>query len=140
LLLALMLPAGIVFALDQMSKRFVGNRLPPGQSISVGRYVHIRHVASTGLAGLVHSRRALVWLWLALLGVLLLLLRDGRFFQHASARIALGMALGGTASNLYDQLRRGKVIDFLDVAGWPVFNVADAAITMGALSALWLMH
>ena len=134
-----MLPAGIVFALDQMSKRLVGSRLSLGQSIAVGRYVHIRHMANSGLSGLVHSRRALVFLWLMLVGVLLLLVGEGRFFPHAPARVALGAALGGTASNLYDQLRRGKVIDFLDVAGWPAFNLADAAITVGALSALWLL-
>ena len=50
------------------------------------------------------------------------------------------MALGGAASNLHDQVRTGKVVDFLDIAGWPVFNLADAAITVGALSALWLIR
>lgn len=140
MLYALILPAGVIFALDQTSKRVIGRRLPLGQFISIGKYLHIRHIASTGLGGLVHSRRALVWLWSGLLGLLFLLLRQGCFFQHPSTSVALGMALGGSASNLHDQFRTGKVIDFLDVAGWPVFNLADAAITVGALSALWLIR
>ncbi|MEZ5399333.1 MAG: signal peptidase II [Bryobacteraceae bacterium] len=52
-------------------------------------------------------------------------------------RIALALVLGGALGNLYDRIVRGSVTDFLDVfAGtvhWPTFNVADSAITVGAL-------
>lgn len=50
---------------------------------------------------------------------------------------ALGLILGGALGNLADRLRIGQVVDFLDFhfAGihWPAFNVADAAITVGAV-------
>jgi signal peptidase II len=47
----------------------------------------------------------------------------------------LGLALpfGGAAGNLIDRLRFGYVEDFLELPRWPVFNVADSAITIGAL-------
>jgi len=54
--------------------------------------------------------------------------------------VGLGAALGGAASNLYDRLRRGAVIDFLDVGWWPVFNLADVAITLGTITALWFLR
>jgi signal peptidase II len=51
--------------------------------------------------------------------------------------IALGLLLGGALGNLVDRMRLGEVIDFLDVYvgdyHWPAFNVADSAITIGAL-------
>ena len=49
-------------------------------------------------------------------------------------RGALGVALvlGGAIGNIIDRLRVGHVIDFLDFRVWPVFNVADSAITVGA--------
>jgi lipoprotein signal peptidase len=49
--------------------------------------------------------------------------------------LLLGLALpfGGAAGNLIDRLRFGYVEDFLELPHWPVFNVADSAITVGAL-------
>ncbi len=50
--------------------------------------------------------------------------------------LAIGFIIGGAAGNVIDRIRFGAVVDFLDfhVAGWhwPAFNVADAAITVGA--------
>ena len=46
---------------------------------------------------------------------------------------ALGLILGGAAGNLIDRLSFGYVIDFLDFRIWPVFNIADASITTGAV-------
>jgi lipoprotein signal peptidase len=56
---------------------------------------------------------------------------------HWSYRVALALVLGGAAGNLYDRLFSGTVTDFLDFywgsAHFPVFNVADSAITCGAI-------
>ena len=49
-----------------------------------------------------------------------------------SMSLALGFILGGAAGNLVDRIRSGYVIDFLDFRIWPVFNIADSAITIGA--------
>ncbi|HXV18656.1 MAG TPA: signal peptidase II, partial [Candidatus Omnitrophota bacterium] len=43
------------------------------------------------------------------------------------------LVLGGAAGNLYDRVRFGYVVDFLDLRVWPVFNIADSAITIGAI-------
>ena len=53
-----------------------------------------------------------------------------------TAVVALGLVLGGAVGNLADRLLRdhgGSVVDFIDLQWWPVFNVADAAITSGAV-------
>jgi len=47
--------------------------------------------------------------------------------------VALYLILAGAISNLIDRLRVGAVIDFLDFRIWPVFNIADSAITIGAI-------
>jgi len=55
--------------------------------------------------------------------------------------VSLGLIMGGAAGNLVDRLLRhhgGQVIDFIDVQWWPVFNVADAAISCGVVLALAL--
>lgn len=57
--------------------------------------------------------------------------------------IAIGLVLGGAVGNLIDRLRLGVVVDFIDVYygnwHWPAFNVADAAITMGAILILFML-
>jgi len=47
--------------------------------------------------------------------------------------LAIGLVLGGALGNLIDRVRLGRVIDFLDFRVWPIFNLADSAIVIGAL-------
>ncbi len=72
---------------------------------------------------------------------------EGSEHGHWSFRLALGLILGGAAGNLYDRLIFGSVTDFLDFywgpAHFPVFNLADSAITCGAIIVmlnLWLVQ
>jgi signal peptidase II len=46
-------------------------------------------------------------------------------------KASLGLQLGGALGNLIDRLRQGYVTDFLDFRVWPVFNIADSALTIG---------
>ncbi|MEW6058890.1 MAG: signal peptidase II [Actinomycetota bacterium] len=61
------------------------------------------------------------------------------YVRHRSVTVALGLILGGALGNLTDRLLRGdgfltgRVVDFIDVHIWPVFNLADSAIVVGAL-------
>jgi signal peptidase II len=52
-------------------------------------------------------------------------------------KISLSLILAGSVGNLIDRLRFGYVIDFLDLRFWPVFNLADSALTIGALLLSW---
>lgn len=47
--------------------------------------------------------------------------------------ISCGLVLGGALSNLYDRIFLGYVIDYIDIKIWPVFNLADSCITVGAI-------
>lgn len=46
--------------------------------------------------------------------------------------LGLGVAIGGTAGNLADLLLRGHIVDFVSIGRWPVFNLADVALCIGA--------
>ena len=74
------------------------------------------------------------------LSIIVVALRSGQLFQPLVAQIGLGSAIGGATSNLYDRIRRGAIIDFIDVGWWPVFNLADVAITLGVIMALWCIR
>jgi signal peptidase II len=56
-------------------------------------------------------------------------------------RLAMALQLGGAAGNLIDRLRMSRVTDFISVGTFPVFNVADAAISIGVavlLLGVWM--
>jgi signal peptidase II len=51
--------------------------------------------------------------------------------RHPVLPVALGLVIGGSASNLADRVRLGFVTDFLDFRYWPAFNLADTSIVVG---------
>jgi signal peptidase II len=135
-----LLAAGLILVLDQVTKKLALGRAGrgPGSPARSGSGPRIRAVDNAGIGfGLIRDRRALVLLWsFALLGTILLI-QQTAFFRGLAPQIGLGVALGGATSNLLDKLRRGAVIDFIDLRLWPVFNLADVAIVCGVVIALW---
>jgi signal peptidase II len=71
----------------------------------------------------------------ALLAVSLLIftLKDSRKSKFSLYSLSLCLILGGALGNLCDRVFLGYVVDFLDFRIWPVFNIADSAITVGAI-------
>ena len=132
------LATALVLVLDQASKTFVPARLESRPSFSASHRMWIRRVDHAGIAlGLIRDRRALLFLWcVAVVGTSLLIWHAAPF-QGRAAYVGLGAALGGATGNLLDMMRRGAVVDFIDLRVWPVFNIADAAIVLGVVVALW---
>ncbi|MBF0254280.1 MAG: signal peptidase II [Candidatus Omnitrophica bacterium] len=128
--------AVFVVAADQLSKRWVSLYLDPGESIPLCPGLHITHHTNTGAAfGLLGNAPV----FLTALSALLI---AGLFFytrhrlkgpdMSAAALCGLILVFSGAVGNLADRLRLGHVVDFIDVGFWPVFNLADSAITIGA--------
>ena len=74
---------------------------------------------------------------LVLLFVVSALFSRSASFRSAVSRVGLSLIMGGALGNLYDRIAHGTVTDFIEVyhEGWsfPAFNVADSAITVGAI-------
>ncbi len=77
------------------------------------------------------------------LGVVVVMAANKETARDPRLATAVGLVLGGAVGNLIDRLFRGRgmlrgaVVDFIDFRVWPVFNLADAAITIGCLLLLW---
>ncbi|HHW45099.1 MAG TPA: signal peptidase II [Desulfotomaculum sp.] len=119
---------------DQVSKELIQRWMWEGESIAVIPHVfHITYIRNPGAAfGLFPYRTgffvAVTLLVAAAVVVAHLRLSPARHLM----RISLGLVLGGAVGNLIDRLRFGLVVDFLDFRIWPVFNLADTAIVIGA--------
>jgi len=133
--------AAAVVAADQATKALVLARFSPGEGVVLTSYFNMVLVYNKGAAFSFLSDAPgwqtplLVGFALVAMGVVayLLVRSPGRGILNAGLALILGGALG----NVIDRLRFGQVVDFLDFhAGawhWPAFNVADSAITMGAV-------
>jgi len=146
-----LLLAGAIVTLDQITKAIALERLPLGVPVTViDGWLALTLVLNPGLAfGLLGSvppgwRWVVAALSLVALAVLarvaLRVLPAGGW----TGRLAIGLIFGGAVGNLVDRARFGAVVDFVDVYWrgwhWPAFNVADSAITVGvALLALRLL-
>lgn len=152
----LLLVAVLVIALDRVTKILVAKKVAMGSAITViPNFFRITHVLNTGAAFSMFSDSAsplavriglILFSVAATLVVLFMLWRYGRTWSLAS--IGFALVLGGAVGNLYDRMALHYVIDFLEVHivgyHWPDFNVADSAISIGAVLLLvemiWPRH
>ncbi len=128
--------AVLVFALDQATKWLIVQWLrEPGVSVPVLWPVFsLTYVTNTGAAFGLFANQNLLFIFIAVV-VIAVILFFYRYLlaDHLLLRVSLALQLGGALGNLLDRLRLGYVVDFLDFRVWPVFNVADSAITIGVL-------
>lgn len=134
-----------VIVLDHLTKQWVLHAFRPGEVLPVTDFFNLVLVFNTGAAFSFLSdaagwqRTFFVALALIASAVILYLLR--RDYKRTLFALALSLILGGALGNLIDRLTLGHVVDFLDFhyAGyhWPAFNLADSAITLGAILLVW---
>ncbi|OGX38142.1 MAG: signal peptidase II [Omnitrophica WOR_2 bacterium RIFCSPHIGHO2_02_FULL_68_15] len=132
--------AAVVLALDQATKWWMLQRLTLGESLPLLPGIfHLTLVRNPGIAfGLFAGQGGMVLgLALLLVAVLVVTVKSKPSAWPLPVSWAMGLILGGALGNLLDRLRFGAVVDFLDFRVWPVFNLADSAITIGAALILW---
>lgn len=122
-----------VFAVDQFSKMLALRHLDPSATFPlISGIFHLTLVQNTGIA--FGFFRGGDWILLTLITVSLLVLAGMSFYLPKlgpGTQTALALILGGALGNWLDRVRLGAVVDFLDFQIWPVFNLADTAISIG---------
>lgn len=140
-LLPFLLSAAL-FVVDRLSKVWIDRNIGAFDTWAIiPGFFNIIHAENRGMAFSLMADWTSAWRGLFLIGVssAVLIFVVVMLWQAKTLlqRSALTLVLGGAAGNLYDRVVRGSVTDFLDVYvgdyHWPTFNVADSAITVGAL-------
>ena len=132
--------AGLIIALDQWTKWLVRTNLPfqgtwlPGWLEWLSPYARIVHWSNSGAAFGTFQNGNTVFTILAIIVIGAILY----YYPRVEAgdwtlRLAMGMQLGGATGNLIDRLLMQRVTDFIAVGNFPVFNVADASISVGVV-------
>ncbi|MEN8376729.1 MAG: signal peptidase II [Gemmatimonadota bacterium] len=134
--------AAAIALVDWVSKALIQRFMDPYQQVDViGEYVRLTYIFNPGAAFGIHLGDAsrLVFLLLSVTALVALVTMFHLTPAHNSRRLtAIALIVGGAVGNLLDRVRHAHgVVDFLDVGiggvRWPVFNVADVAVTAGAV-------
>jgi signal peptidase II len=129
------LPATLIVVLDQLTKQLVWRH---GQTYDfIPGYLHLTLVKNAGAAfGLFQGGRVFFIVASVIAAIFVVYVGARMDPQFKWRRVFLGLILGGAIGNLIDRILSGEVIDFIQigVAGhyWPVFNVADIGVSVGA--------
>ena len=126
--------AGIIL-LDQTSKAVA--KLALQEPLRITSMLTLQYTENTGAAFsiLQGQNTLLAFLMLAVIGMLVY-----RFYSFTKReRLFVALIIGGATGNLIDRIAYGHVVDFINVHIWPVFNVADSAITIGGAGLIYLM-
>ncbi|MBI3170484.1 MAG: signal peptidase II [Chloroflexi bacterium] len=140
--------AGVSIALDQWTKwwvreniEYAGQWLPDGLTW-LSPYARIVYWHNSGAAFGMFQNGNLVFTILAFVVIAAIIYYyPGVDANDWTLKLAMGLQLGGAAGNLIDRLLVGKVTDFISIWTFPVFNIADASISVGVavlLLGVWL--
>jgi len=129
-----------VLIIDQITKFLVLKNLQYHESIALIRGVfHLTLIVNKGAAFGIFKGGLFIFISAAIFAVTLIFLdlKKKGLGDFSLYNISLALILGGALGNLMDRLRFGYVVDFLDFRIWPVFNIADTSITIGAILLGW---
>ena len=131
--------AALVVILDQSSKRIVWELFKYGGGADIiDGFLRITLSKNRGAVFgiLSNTKHLLLFITIISIGALVFFAYRMRY-APAHKRVYLGLILGGAFGNLIDRLAAGEVLDFLDMGfgayRWPTYNVADTAVTVGAV-------
>lgn len=126
--------AAAVVALDQLSKEWALRALVDGP-VHLFWTLRLNLSINAGVAFGLGRGLGPVIVVLAVLVLVVIVVAARRAVLTTWTAVAAGLVVGGAVGNLADRLLRdqGGVVDFIDFQWWPIFNLADAAISVGAV-------
>jgi signal peptidase II len=147
-MIAFLLVAGAVTGCDHATKHLAATQLPRGGRQIVAGILDLRAVGNTDTAFSligdlvpVHTRALILTILMCIFVALVSAIIVKRWRQSPwMERLGFALLLGGALGNTIDRLVRGYVVDFIHIHYWPVFNVADIALTVAAGVLLWLTY
>jgi len=135
---ALLVTAAVVVAADQITKSLALDKLASGPVDVIDGVLTLELTFNPGGAfGILQGVPN--FFLIATIAIVIFILVWARTARSPLWALPLGLVLGGGLGNLIDRLWRdtdGKVVDFVNLQVWPVFNLADSAISVGVI---WLL-
>ena len=130
-----------ILLLDQATKYLAYIYLQPQSTIPViNNFFYLTYLENKGAAfGIIQNS---IWL---LIAITLIIVIFAGFYIYKNPRIAvlsrysIALIIAGAIGNLIDRVRNGYVIDFFDFVIWPIFNIADMSVVIGAFILIFIL-
>ena len=139
-----------IIGLDQLTKLYIASHFPLYETRAlIPNWLDLTYTLNPGaafslFATMPSAARQALFLVLSCIAAVVLLVLLARRGTSAALQIGFALILGGTLGNLIDRIVRGRVIDFIyfhhDSFSYPVFNIADSAITIGVATVLLVSY
>ena len=139
-----LLVAGIIITLDQLTKEWVRDNIPKFSSMipipALGEYFVFEHVDNYGAAfGILQNQGSLFIVIAVVVAIAIMVYVRYLPIDQTFVRFLLGLQLGGAVGNLLDRINQGFVTDFVKmgipgVYYWPNYNIADSSIVIGVIA------
>jgi len=120
-----------VFLLDQIIKFFAA-KMPLGVEHPIAFGLSWTYIQNTGMSFGLFQGNNLVLIWISII-IFGLLVYWYDSFKTTLSQVAYWLIMAGLFGNLIDRILRGFVVDMISVGTFPVFNVADSAITLAVV-------
>ncbi|MBI3036030.1 signal peptidase II [Candidatus Woesearchaeota archaeon] len=125
----------LIVSLDQLTKFLIKQNFQLNQPVPIIKnMLHLTYITNTGSAFGLFKGLNIFFISFSVIVVAVTFYYINSIKQNEKAlQLAVGLLLGGTIGNLSDRLLYGAVTDFIDLRVWPVFNIADSAVTVSVI-------
>jgi signal peptidase II len=128
----------ILLLADQLSKLYIVNNIPLGvRRTVIPGLINFTHTMNPGGAFSIFAEHPNLFLIVSSIAIIILIIVYFKMTRNTATSLFAVTILSGAIGNMIDRFRLGQVVDFLDFYvgswHWYIFNVADAAITVGAI-------
>ena len=130
-----------IVILDQLTKFLIKKDFQLNHSIPIIKNIfHFTYITNTGSAFGFFKNFNLFFVLFSIIVVIAIFYYLKNIKENEKLlQFSVGLLLGGTIGNLIDRIAYGSVIDFLDFRIWPVFNIADSAVTISIIFLIFLL-
>ena len=131
----------LIIFLDQLTKFLIKQNFQLNKSIPVIKNIlYFTYVTNTGSAfGLFKGINPIFMIFSIMVIIAIFYFMSQIMQNERLLQFSVGLLLGGTIGNLIDRISYGSVIDFIDFRIWPVFNIADSAVTVSIILLIVLL-
>lgn len=131
----------LVVILDQLTKFAIKKNFELNQSIPlIKNILHLTYVTNTGSAFGLFKEFNIFLILFSMVVITVVLYYIKKIKQNEKVlQFSIGLLLGGTIGNLIGRIFYGFVVDFIDFRIWPVFNIADSAVTISVILLIILL-
>ncbi|MBS3105970.1 signal peptidase II [Candidatus Woesearchaeota archaeon] len=133
--------ASLIVFIDQLTKFLIKQNFQLNESIPIiNNIFHLTYITNTGSAFGLFKRLNIVLMVFSIIVIVVVCFSLKKIKDDEELlQLSVGLLLGGTIGNLIDRLDYGAVIDFIDFRIWPVFNIADSAVTISVVLLIILL-